>query len=105
MTESQLQVRWARVNGEFWVAWGIPGSDRDISFNGRTGPNLETQIEMVEELIAILRNDDGFDDGWDVELIDGKWFATDQGRWNRFEWVDGSWTHAECRDNLDEAGE
>jgi hypothetical protein len=74
------------------VNWEIPGSDREVSFEVVNGDLTEELMGQMFKNLVFLVGSWEDDDGWEVHKIDGsdKWYATDQGRWNRFEWS-GEW--------------
>lgn len=100
--EMTTNVRWARVNGRTTILFEIPGSDREISFDVEGAPSLDIVIDMVNSLLGLA---DG-EDSWDIERdkFTENWYATDQGRWNRYQWDQDlkQWTPVACRDNFEE---
>ena len=101
--ENSTNVRWAQINGQTTILFEIPDSDREISFVvDESSPSLPVMIEMLNGLLNLI---DG-DDSWEIELdkFIEAWYATDQGRWNRYQW-NGElrlWVLVSCRDNFDE---
>ena len=105
--ENSTNVRWAQINGQTTILFEIPNSDREISFAvDESSPSLPVMIEMLNGLLNLV---DG-DDSWEIERdkFTESWYATDQGRWNRYQWTytpenwSGLWIPVSCQDNLDE---
>lgn len=99
--EISTNVRWARIGGQTTILFEIPGSDREIGFDAAAAPSLDVVIEMVNGLLGVV---DG-EDSWEVEQdkFTENWYATDQGRWNRYQWDTDLkvWNQIDCRDNFE----
>ena len=91
----ETKIRSYESNGRRFMDWEIPGSDREVSFEVGSGElTQELMGQMFKNLVDLVGSwyADGDADGWEVHKIEGsdKWYATDQGQWNRFEWS-GEW--------------
>lgn len=90
----ETKIRSYEWNGQRFMDWEIPGSDGEISFEVGSGELTQELMELMFKNLVDIVGPMGWDgdESWEVHKIEGsdKWYATDQGRWNRFEWS-GEW--------------
>jgi hypothetical protein len=94
----EMELNFRHVNDEVQVE--IPESD-DRSINFPNSLDMDTIRAMATSLLnELYKFFDGDEFSWDVEWIEDRWMATDEGRWRRYEWFDGKWLSTPCFENV-----